>query len=419
MTVNNRLRKLARDEEGFSLVFVAMGFLAFLSVSMLAIDTGMLMTARNQAQNSADASALAGVTALVFDDWNDRSTSGPAVQNALTAARQNQVMGGTVTITPADVVFLNDATGTSDRVQSTVYRDNSHNNALPTLIAQYFGIKTVDVAATATAEATSANYATCTLPFTIPDRWIENSDGTGTPDGPWSPSSTFDLWYSKGSNQNGGVALPNPDVYVPGPASQGGTGYGLGDKGLLIVLKSNNQNKVSPSIYNPWDINGTTGANAYSSNISQCNPSQQLPNGSFLLPETGNMTGPTSQGVNALIAEDPAADWNDTLKCPVEGGNSNNAGPCLGPSNGVVPIPPGTTPRIGTIPLYDPTVYAQGQQSGKSQPQLQVVGYLGFFIEQVTGAGDVTGRICPILGGYNANLGPGTGSFAKAIRLVK
>ena len=49
-----------------SLVFVGMGLMAFLSASMLAIDVGMLMTARNQAQNSADAGALAGATALVY-----------------------------------------------------------------------------------------------------------------------------------------------------------------------------------------------------------------------------------------------------------------------------------------------------------------------------------------------------------------
>jgi hypothetical protein len=47
------------------------------------------------------------------------------------------------------------------------------------------------------------------------------------------------------------------------------------------------------------------------------------------------------------------------------------------------------------------------------------VGYLGFFIEGVSGAGDVTGRITPITAGYSANLGPGTASFAKVIRLVQ
>ncbi len=55
-----------------SYVFIGLGMMAFLSASMLAIDVGMLMTARNQAQNSADAGALAGATALVFDDY-DRS----------------------------------------------------------------------------------------------------------------------------------------------------------------------------------------------------------------------------------------------------------------------------------------------------------------------------------------------------------
>ena len=61
-----RVQRTVRDEAGMSLIFVGMGMMAFLSASMLAIDVGMLMTARNQAQNSADAGALAGATALVL-----------------------------------------------------------------------------------------------------------------------------------------------------------------------------------------------------------------------------------------------------------------------------------------------------------------------------------------------------------------
>ena len=51
--------------------------MAFVGVSMLAIDVGMLMTARSQAQNSADAGALAGATALVYNDWDDRTADRP------------------------------------------------------------------------------------------------------------------------------------------------------------------------------------------------------------------------------------------------------------------------------------------------------------------------------------------------------
>jgi hypothetical protein len=145
----------------------------------------------------------------------------------------------------------------------------------------------------------------------------------------------------------------------------------------------------------------------------QCNGTTATTN-DFLLPETGNMVGPTSQGVSALIAEDPGAEWNDTLNCAVEGTGTT----CLASSNGQVPAPAGTSPRIGAIPLYNPAVYANGQQSGKSQPQLQVVGFLGFFIEGVDGSGNVTGRITPIMLQNNPN-GPSTGSFAKIIRLVQ
>ena len=45
-------------------MFIGFGMMAFISASMLAIDVGMLMTARSQAQNSADAGALAGAMAL-------------------------------------------------------------------------------------------------------------------------------------------------------------------------------------------------------------------------------------------------------------------------------------------------------------------------------------------------------------------
>ena len=54
------LRKIHSDERGMTLVFVGVGFMSFLAATMLAVDVGMLMTARSQAQNSADAGALGG-----------------------------------------------------------------------------------------------------------------------------------------------------------------------------------------------------------------------------------------------------------------------------------------------------------------------------------------------------------------------
>src|SRR5262252_198092 len=100
-----RIQHLARDERGMSFVFVGVSFFAFMAATTLAIDVGMFMTARSQAQNAADAGALAGATALVFNSYSDRSASGPAVQSAINAAQTNKVMGSAPSVVPGDVTF--------------------------------------------------------------------------------------------------------------------------------------------------------------------------------------------------------------------------------------------------------------------------------------------------------------------------
>ena len=142
-----RFQRIRRDESGMSYVFIGLSMMAFMSASMLAIDVGMLMTARNQAQNSADAGALAGATALVFDNYTDRTPTGPAVTNAVMAAQANQVMRGQVSVRTSDVVFLNDPSGQNDRVKVTVYRQAARGNAVSTLIARFFGTATADIGA--------------------------------------------------------------------------------------------------------------------------------------------------------------------------------------------------------------------------------------------------------------------------------
>jgi len=200
-----RLRKFGTDESGFSLVFVGLGGLALVGASMLAIDVGMLMSARSQAQNAADAGAMAGAIALAYDDWDDRTPAGPAVVRAKATAVANEVQGAAVVVNDADVVFLNDEAGVANRVQVTVHRDTANNNPVSTLIAQYFGIKSANVTAVATAEASPANAMTCVKPFTIPDRWIEKNPITT----PWDVDKDFSRYDKKGN------LLPVADVYEP------------------------------------------------------------------------------------------------------------------------------------------------------------------------------------------------------------
>jgi Flp pilus assembly protein TadG len=381
-----RFRHLQRDERGMTLAFIALGLTAMLAASTLAIDVGMFMTARSQAQNSADAGALAGATALAFNDYNDRSVGGPAVQSALNTATENDVMGKTVDVTPADVTFPVGPSGIANRVKVNVYRTASRNNPVSTLIGTMFGVNNVDIAATATAEASPSNAMTCVKPFTIPDRWVERGDPS------WTPDSEFQRYDKKGN------LLPNPDEYIP-PGQAGYRGYDSTlDKGLELMIRAGTGNNVSPSFYFSWAMPGGTGASYYRDNIAGCN-NTVVHFGDPMTPEPGNMVGPTMQGVDDLLALDPNARWD--------------------PLENKVDSPYGSrSPRVFPIPLYDPEYYQSGVTTGRNVT-LKVANWVGFFIERRAG-NNVYGRITPIQGIIDNNAGPAPqGTFPYTIRLVE
>src|SRR5215217_4602895 len=132
--MRNGFRHFVKDERGMSLVFVCVGFMAMLSATTLAIDVGMFMAARSQAQNAADAGAHAGAVALVFNSYTNRSAGGPVVQSAINAAAANAVMGAPVYVTPDDVTFPVGPAGIANRVQVQVYRTAAHDNPVSTLM---------------------------------------------------------------------------------------------------------------------------------------------------------------------------------------------------------------------------------------------------------------------------------------------
>jgi Flp pilus assembly protein TadG len=390
-----RLHRTLRDESGMSLVFVGFGMMAFLGASMLAIDVGMLMTSRNQAQNSADAGALAGATALVFDSYDDRSSTGPAVTSALAAATANGVIGSTVSVTPADVEFQNDDAGESNRVKVTVFRTAARGNPLSTLVARYFGVATADISATATAEASPANAMTCVKPFTIPDKWREVGS-----DAPWTGDSEYDAFDNKG------VPLPasEADVYIPaldenGKPNPDYTGYNnSSNKGQRLIIRAGTGNNINTSFYFSLAMTSDTGGSDYRWNIANCNHSIYHV-GDLLIQEPGAMEGPTIQGIEELIARDPGAHWNDVT--------NDMEGTAF----------PGNSPRVFPIPLYDPIYYDEGKRNGRNA-DLKTANWIGFFAEEVQG-NQIYGRIIPIAGIRDKNYPDGSAAFPKAIRLVK
>jgi hypothetical protein len=390
-------RRLRHNERGMSLVLVSVGLLGFLAATTLAIDVGMFMTARSQAQNAADAGALSGVVALYFNDWDDRSANGPAVQSALNTARNtgNQVMGAAVSVTPPDVTFPNDPDGQPTRVKVDVFRTAERGNPIQTLIGQYFGVSNVSIAATATAEAVPANGMTCIKPFIIPDRWREMNEP------PYDDQTSRFAMYD-----NRGNLLANPDIYIPATDPANYTGYNNeADRGRQLILRAGSGNNIEPSSYYSLAIGvggednpgGLTGGEAYDWNIEFCNHSV-IVWGQLVVQEPGNMVGPTVSGVENLIARDPNAYWNTAT--------NKVAGSAY----------PGQSPRVAPIPLYDPIYYEEGKQNGRFA-DFKVANWIGFFFERVVG-NQIYGRIIPITGIATSGPAP-AGLFPRAIRLVQ
>jgi len=392
--MRNRIQHLRRDERGMTMAFVAMGFMAFLTATTLAIDVGMYMSARSQAQNAADAGALAGAIAIGFNDFNNRNAGGPAVSAAISAAQANAMIGAAPSVLPADVTFPNDPAGKPTRVKVAVYRSTERDNEIPTIFGKIFGVDSVNIAATATAEASRANAMTCVKPFMIPDKWQEAS-GTFNP-----LTSTFEMYDNRGN------LLPpgSRDSYIP--ANQTGyTGYTEADKGTELILRAGTGNNIEPTAYQSWSMpgnNGQIGSDFYRENISGCNRTLvtiDLNNPLYLTQEPGAVTGPTGQGIDDLIAKDPNAQWDRGCKC-VRGSNAS------------------ISPRVTPLPLYDPKKYAEGKASGRNA-DFWLANILGFFIDRREG-NQVYGFITQVSGVINPNAGPApAGAFPVAIRLVE
>lgn len=370
-----RFTHLRRDERGMSFVFVGMGFMSFLAASTLAIDVGMLMTARTEAQTAADAGALAGAVALAYNSATNFSSSGPAVQGALSAARADRVMGEQVSVLPSDVAFLPDpVTGATTRVQVQVFRSSARGNPVNTMIGRIFGINNADIAATAVAEAVPANASTCIKPFAIPDKWTEKQTG------PWDPTDTF----------NAAILPPtfSPDVYKS-VTDAGYTGYKRINVGLQLTIQPS-AGQIQASQYYALDLGGP-----YEQNIEACNGGR-VTIGDVISAAPFN-NSQTFSGVSNLIAQDPGAYWDGT------------AGKVISTVN--------PSPRIITLPVYDPALYEQGLANGTT-PQIRVADMVGFFIQNVAANGAITGRIVPTSGLVQGSTPVTTQAFPRTVRLV-
>lgn len=309
------------SESGSSAVFVALTMTALLSAVALAVDVGMLLNSRSEAQRAADSAALAGAGSLIAQPFDEPRARDIAIQYG----GQNTVRKEPVEVLPEDV----DVDLANARVTVRVWRTADRGSAVGTWFARVFGVTEVDIGATATAQASPASAATCVKPFAIPDLFIDvNGDGD------------FDAGEDTYDMETTGYGS---DYRNPGHPGDDGLGY-INDYGRPVELKLGGPDDFQPGWYYPWDVPQVTGqpdvgADRYRWNIRNCNPSV-IAVGELHWVEPGDMNGPTKLGVDDLQALDPDTYW-DPFTGKVEGSkwDPNWEG----------------SPRIGVIPTFDPS----------------------------------------------------------------
>ena len=371
-------------ERGAVLVHAVIAILGLISFSALVVDYGVLWAARRQAQNAADAGAMAAAVSLAFVDINNQ---GLARTSAMNTARQNLIWGAQPDITDADVTFPacppgSPGAGTNACVKVEVFRNQrADGNPLPTIFGRLIGVADQGVKATATAEVLYGSSSTCVKPWAIPDKWQE-LNGSDTI---WDPDDEFNRYDIR----NTGALLSPADLYIPATDTDPGTGFtrtsvlfGGADYGRQITLKNGGpHDTIAPGWFFPIVVDpDCVGGDCYREAIANCAPLRYADDDSdYVTVEPGNMQGPTRQGMQDLIDLDPNARWDTTLN-RIVGSCVNDPTPCSTKS-----------PRLVAVPVFDPDEYQFDQANGRTE--IRIVKIMGFFIEQMIGD-DVVGRLC-------------------------
>jgi len=447
-----------RSERGAILVQVSVAMVGLLAFGAFVTDYGVLWVSRRQAQNAADAAALAGAIQWLHDpDFDHARAAAKAVgeTNKIfgVAPTINQGSGDSVDETE-DISFPlcppGEGEGTKACIRVNVYRnENAHDGVaadpLPTFFGGLFGMTMQGVKATATAQLSSGDEITCLLPFAVMDRWSDSYDDNvpplGSPDYyPWDHilSPGTDGW-----SYNDDYQPTNGDTYVgPYTGNTGFTGWQLDrDYGKQFILKDGNgpgggPNQFSSGWFSEIDLPNSTGSNAYSDNIKGCN---QQPVGiakedqvcdavdekkGCMSVKTGGSVGPTvKHGIEVVYDYDPAAHWDAAAQGP-----DGHMGAVVG-GDGM------DSKRIRPLVVLDIADYMAQGCSGTGCIG-KVANILGFFLEGVCGDpgyiptmdagmscsnGDVVGRLVEIPG--SSAQGGGTvetpASFVRVVRLVR
>jgi hypothetical protein len=454
------IRSRVKSDRGAITIHVAIALIALLSFVSFVADYGLMWVSRRQAQNAADAGALAGAISLV----NDGGSTPTAKLSAAQFATVNPIWGDANSYDGStggniDVYVSGTAAGETavppcgtkkGCVRVDVFRNEPDLNgtmrgaALPMFFGRLFGITQQGVRATATAQTANGNGVKCLLPFGVIDRWADAYDdkvdttyfpNDGNTTGGLTPG--MDGWTPNDEFQS-----TNGDVYVaPYNGNTNHTGWRVDtDFGRQLIIKAGSLND---KVYSAgWalqvDLPDSTGSQDYNWNIENCNPQgigiatadQVCPSVDWehgcLSIKTGMAQRPTQQGIEkdaiSVVSQDPGAHWSASA-------NGGKGG--IVDASGNLDM---DSARIRPIAVIDIGNYMSQGCSGTTCIG-KVANIIGFFVEgmckSVTplDAGmtcpdptkDVVGRIVTLPGSFATGVGTveDSASFIRVIKLVR
>jgi len=367
-----------KQPKGFVLVVVALTLVILVGFVALGLDSGVAYSGRTSAQAAADAGALAGAFTFVV---NSQATESDIKDRAMAAANVNQIIGEPVKVTAADVTV----DMTQRRVTVRVNRD------VKTFMARALGINTMTVGVVAVAEAEPKPAAAyCLKPFVIPNTALATST---------DPCE----------------ACESAQVLIDANGKK--TAYATSAIGKQFVLKPQNPaNSWVPSNFMAVELSGS-GADNYRDDIAGC-AGVIVKCGDLLKVQTGNMVGPTQQGVegggqagDGLIGNPPDKYW---------------ARADYGPNHTE------TSRSLVVAPLWNACLNDQFKKDGTGlcpaanlpsggNVTYKIDGYALVFIEGVDNGADggVVGRLIDLFGCEAGTTVTQAGPYGLPVRLVR
>jgi len=389
-------RRRTHEDRGAILIHVAIAIIALMALSTFVIDYGVFWVGRGQAQNSADAGALSGAIALAYDDYFDRTPTGPAQESAIAAAEANVVFGSVPSvIADTDVTFPPCPDDGSDGcVRVDVHRTDDRGNPLPVFMGAIIGLVDQDVRATATAKTASGNAAECLKPLAVPAPLpLEGGGELDITEITTEEIGTLIHLRNTGVGQSGGN---EPHPYEPG---------------WFQLLDFSN-----------WGASPGQGAAAWRTSMITCPATIGI--GAEIPPENGNLGTNVADSINMLYALDEDARWVGGLGGHIEDSCAETLS-CMrwvqtGPNHFEQVPDPGRTisPRVLPLAVFDFDAFT-------ADPSVVVVDrIIGFFLDtEMEGPPnfDLYGRLVTDIGVYDGDFGelPPDAGFLKVIQLIR